>query len=139
NIAVWFFVAPFIRYGLAFLIAVIMIAVGEYLSEKKRGFYSIVTGGLVFCIIVSVSPYWDQYITDAGVFVKQGLNAPYYIRQKDYDEGSMDSCEINGNVIWFAAEGEINSYHVFPGTCYKDMLDRSTLIGDRIEDGFCAK
>ena len=139
NIAVWFFVAPFIRYGLAFLIAVIMIAIGEYLSEKKRGFYSIVTGGLVFCIIVSVSPYWDQYITDAGVFVKQGLNAPYYIRQKDYDEGSMDSCEINGNVIWFAAEGEINSYHVFPGTCYKDMLDRSTLIGDRIEDGFCAK
>ena len=139
NIAVWFLMAPFIRYGLAFLIAVIMIAVGEYLSEKKRGFYSIVTGGLVFCIIVSVSPYWDQYITDAGVFVKQGLNAPYYIRQKDYDEGSMDSCEINGNVIWFAAEGEINSYHVFPGTCYKDMLDRSTLIGDRIEDGFCAK
>ncbi|MBD5546470.1 MAG: hypothetical protein HDQ97_03610 [Lachnospiraceae bacterium] len=139
NIAVWFFMAPFIRYGLAFLIAVIMIAVGEYLSEKKRGFYSIVTGGLVFCIIVSVSPYWDQYITDAGVFVKQGLSDPYYIRQKDYDEGSMDSCEINGNVIWFAAEGEINSYHVFPGTCYKDMLDRSTLIGDRIEDGFCAK
>ena len=139
NIAVWFLVAPFIRYGLAFLIAVIMIAMGEYLSEKKRGFYSIVTGGLVFCIIVSVSPYWDQYITDAGVFVKQSMKAPYYIRQKDYDEGSMDSCEINGNVIWFAAEGEINSYHVFPGTCYKDMLDRSTLIGDRIEDGFCAK
>ncbi|MBD5462907.1 MAG: hypothetical protein HDR24_07595 [Lachnospiraceae bacterium] len=139
NIAVWFLVAPFIRYGLAFLIAVIMIAIGEYLSEKKRGFYSIVTGGLVFCIIVSVSPYWDQYITDAGVFVKQDLKAPYYIRQKDYDKGSMDSCEINGNVIWFAAEGEINSYHVFPGTCYKDMLDRSTLIGDRIEDGFCAK
>ena len=139
NIAVWFFVAPFIRYGLAFLIAVIMIAIGEYLSEKKRGFYSIVTGGLVFCIIVSVSPYWDQYITDAGVFVKQSMKAPYYIRQKDYDEGSMDSCEINGNIIWFSAEGEINSYHVFPGTCYKDMLDRSTLIGDRIEDGFCAK
>ena len=139
NIAVWFFVAPFIRYGLAFLIAVIMIAIGEYLSEMKRGFYSIVTGGLVFCIIVSVSPYWDQYITDAGVFVKQSMKAPYYIRQKDYDEGSMDSCEINGNIIWFSAEGEINSYHVFPGTCYKDMLDRSTLIGDRIEDGFCAK
>lgn len=139
NIAVWFFVAPFIRYGLAFLIAVIMIAMGEYLSEKKRGFYSIVTGCLAFCIFVAVSPYWDQYVTDAGVFVKQRLRDPYYIRQKDYDEGSMDSLEINGNVVYFSTGEEINSYHVFPGTCYKPMLERSTLIGDRIEDGFCAK
>lgn len=139
NIAVWFLMAPFIRYGLAFLIAVIMIAMGEYLSEKKRGFYSIVTGCLAFCIFVAVSPYWDQYVTDAGVFVKQNLREPYYIRQKDYDEGSMDSCEINGNVIYFSTGEEINSYHVFPGTCYKPMLERSTLIGDRIEDGFCAR
>ncbi|MDE7178752.1 MAG: hypothetical protein K2O59_13150 [Lachnospiraceae bacterium] len=139
NIAVWFFTAPFIRYGLAFLIAVIMIATGEYLSEKKRGFYSIVSGCLAFCIFVAVSPYWDQYVTDAGVFVKQRLGDPYYIRQKDYDEGSMDSCEMNGNVIYFSTGEEINSYHVFPGTCYKPMLERSTLIGGRIEDGFCAK
>lgn len=139
NIAVWFFVAPFIRYGLAFLIAVIMITMGEYLSEKKRGFYSIVTGCLAFCIFVAVSPYWDQYVTDAGVFVKQRLRDPYYIRQKDYDEGSMDSLEIKGNVVYFSTGEEINSYHVFPGTCYKPMLERSTLIGDRIEDGFCAK
>ena len=139
NIAVWFFVAPFIRYGLAFLIAVIMIAMGEYLSEQKRGFYSIVTGCLAFCIFVAVSPYWDQYVTDAGVFVKQRLRDPYYIRQKDYDVGSMDSLEINGNVIYFSTGEETNSYHVFPGTCYKHMLERSTLIGERIEDGFCAK
>ena len=139
NIAVWFFIAPFIRYGLAFLIAVIMIAMGEYISDKKKGFYSIVTGCLAFCIFVSVSPYWDQYVTDAGVFVKHSLREPYYLRQKDYDEGNMGSYEINGNVIYFSAEGEINSYHVFPGTCYEPMLERSTLIGDRIEDGFCAK
>lgn len=139
NIAVWFFTAPFIRYGLSFLIAVIMAAMGEYLSEKKRGFYSIVAGCLAFCVFVAVSPYWDQYVTDAGVFVKQRLRDPYYIRQKDYDEGSMDSCEINGNVIYFSTGEEINSYHVFPGTCYKSMLERSALIGNRIEDGFCAK
>lgn len=139
NIAVWFCMAPFIRYGLAFLIAVVMIAVGEYLGEKKRGFGSIVTGSLVFCIIISVSPYWDQYVTDDGVFVKQGLRDPYYIMQQDYDKGSMDSCEINGNVIYFSTGEEINSYHVCPGTCYKPMLERSTLIGDRIEDGFRAK
>ena len=139
NIAVWFFMAPFIRYGLAFLLAVVMIALGEYLSERKRGLCSIVAGSLAFCVIISVSPYWDQYVTDAGVFVKQNLREPYYITQKDYDAGSMDSCVINGNVIWFSTGEEINSYHVYPGTCYKPMLERSTLISDRIEDGFRAK
>lgn len=139
NIAVWFFMAPFIRYGLAFLFAVIMIAAGEYLSVRKRGLVSIITGSLVFCIVVSVSPYWDQYITDAGVFVKHSLREPYYILQKDYDKGHMDSCEINGNLVYFSTGEEINSYHVFPGTCYKPMLERSTLIGDRIEDGFRAR
>lgn len=139
NLGVWFFTAPFIRYGLAFLFAVIMIAVGEYLSEEHRGLYGIVTGGVIFCITVSVSPYWDQYITDAGVFVKQMLREPYYIVQKDYEEGNMDSIEMNGNVIYFSRGEEINSYHVFPGTCYEFMLERSTLIGDKIEDGFKAK
>lgn len=140
NIAVWFFMAPFIRYGLSFLIAVIMIALGEYLSREKKGFYSIVTGSLVFCILALVSYYGDEYIIDTGVFIKHSLREPYYIIQKDYDEGSMDSCEINGNTIYFSTGSEeINSYHVFPGTCYEPMLERSTLIGDRIEDGFCAK
>lgn len=139
NLAVWFFMAPFIRYGLAFLFGVIMIAVGEYLSENKSGLYSIVSGCLMFCILLSVSPYWDQYVTDAGVFVKHNLKEPYYVVQQDYDEGNMDSIEINGNRIYFSTGEEINSYHVFPGTCYKPMLERSTLIGDRIEDGFRAR
>lgn len=139
NIFVWFFMAPFIRYGLAFLIAVIMIAVGDYLSVQKEGLFSIVTGSLVFCILAFVSHYGDEYIIDTAVFVKYNLREPYYFFQKDYDEGIMDNCEINGNTIYYSAEGEINSYHVFPGTCYKPMLDRSTLLGDRLEDGFCAK
>ncbi len=85
------------------------------------------------------SPYWDQYITEAGVFIKQNLKEPYYIVQKDYDRAEMERCEINGNSIYSSAEGEVNSYHVFPGTCYEFMLERSTLIGDSIEEGFRAK
>lgn len=139
NILVWFFMAPFIRYGLAFLFAVIMIAAGDCLSVKKKGFFSILTGSLLFCILVSVSPYWDQYITDAGVFIKHNLTEPYYILQKDYDKAEMGSYEINGNTVYYAVNGEINSYHEYPGTCYKFMLERSTLIGEDIEDGFKAK
>lgn len=139
NLAIWFLTAPFIRYGLGFLFAVIMIAVGTCISEKRRGFYNILTGGFLFCILVSVSPYWDNYITDAGVFFKHSVKEPYYLLQKDYDEGDMVSVDLGGNTVWYAGEYEINSYHVYPGTCYQGMLERSTLIGDTIEDGFKAK
>lgn len=139
NLLVWFFMAPFIRYGLAFLFAVIMLAVGECISVKRSGAFSILTGGLLFCILVSVSPYWDQYVTDAGVFVKHTLKEPYYVLQKDYDRGNMESCEINGNRIYYATLDEVNSYHYYPGTCYREMLERSELMGDTIEDGFRAK
>ncbi|MBD5521661.1 MAG: hypothetical protein HDR03_10695 [Lachnospiraceae bacterium] len=142
NLAVWFFMAPFIRYGIAFLFAVIMIAVGDYLSDFGRmngGFYGIVKGCLVFCIVVSVSPYWDRYITDAGIFIKHNIMEPYYIVQKDYESGNMESYEINGNKIYFSAEGEVNSYYTYPSTLYKGMLDEADLIGERIEDGFKAK
>ena len=142
SLAVWFLMAPFIRYGLAFLFAVIMIAVGDYLSDFGRmngGFYGIVKGSLVFCIVVSVSPYWDRYITDAGIFIKHNIMEPYYIVQKDYDSGNMESYEINGNKVYFSAEGEVNSYYTYPSTLYKGMLDDVALIGERIEDGFKAK
>ncbi|MDD6070689.1 MAG: hypothetical protein PUC12_07705 [Clostridiales bacterium] len=138
-LAVWFLTAPFIRYGVAFLFALPMIAVGNYLSEQKKGFYSILTGGLVFCIVMSVSPYWDHYITDAGVFIKQNLTQPYYIWQKDYDKAQEESYEINGNTVYYSVDGEINTYYTYPGTCYEFMLERSTLMGDEIKDGFKAK
>ena len=112
NLAVWFVMAPFIRYGLAFIFAVPLVAVGIYLGEKKTGFYSIVSGGLIFCIVVTLSPYWDNYITDAGVFLKQRVTDPYYILQKDYDEGEMEIHEINGHPIYYAPSIELNSYHV---------------------------
>ena len=136
NIAVWFFIAPFIRYGLAFLFAVIMISVGTCISEKRYGFNSILTGGMLFCILVSVSPYWDNYITDAGVFVKQRLREPYYFTQKDYDVVNMESIDINGNIIYYSTESGMNSYHMYPGTGSPGVIGRFALMGDRIEDGF---
>lgn len=139
NIAVWFFMAPFIRYGLAFLFAVIMIAVGDCLSMKRSGFGAVLTGGLLFCILVSVSPYWDQYITDAGVFIKQRLREPYYIFQQDYDRAETAVYEINGQAVYYPVNGEINDCHVYPGTCYRFMIERSTLISEEIEDGFRAQ
>lgn len=106
---------------------------------KRSGFGAVLTGGLLFCILVSVSPYWDQYITDAGVFIKQRLREPYYIFQQDYDRAETAVYEINGQAVYYPVNGEINDCHVYPGTCYRFMIERSTLISEEIEDGFRAQ
>lgn len=140
NVAVWFFMAPFIRYGLAFLFAVPFLAMGIWFSQEKKGFYGIVTGGLVFCIVTCLSPYWNQYITDGGVFLKQRVTDPYYVCQQDYDRGNMIPVEMNGVTVYCdGTSHEINSYFACPGTCYDSMMERTTLMGESLEDGFMPK
>lgn len=137
---VWFFMAPFIRYGLAFLITLPLISMASWYDYQKSGFHSIITGSVVVCMFFCFSPYVDNYVTDDGVFVKQNLLEPYYIIPKDYDVGGTESVEVKGNRIYYNAplpgEGEINSYHYFPNTAYKFMLERSTLVSEEIKDGF---
>lgn len=140
---VWFFMAPFIRYGLGFLLAIPLIGMASWFDYEKKGFQSIATGALVFCIFLCLSPYVDNYVTDVGVFVKQRVLEPYYIVQKDYDDGSTGTLEVKGNIIYYndyrKEEGERNSYHYFPNTCYSDMMERSTLVSENIKDGFIPK
>ena len=139
NLAVWFVEAPFIRYGLAFILASIMISVGIFLSGKHRGLLYIAEGLSVFLIIAGLSPYFDNYFTDAGVFLKQNLKEPYYINQKDYDRTDIETLDLNGITVYAPLVDEINSYYDSPGSCYKFMVDRTEAIGDTIEEGFKAK
>ena len=136
SAAMWFMMAPFIRYGLAFLLVIPIVAMASWFDYEKKGFHSILTGSIVFCMFLCFSPYIDNYVTDAGVFLKQRLKEPYYLVAQDYDEAKTGMVEINGNTIYYCDEGEINSYHHFPNTCYKMMLDRSTLAGENIKSGF---
>lgn len=143
SAVVWFLMAPFIRYGLGFLLVLPLIGMASWFDYEKKGLQSIVTGGLVFCIFLCFSPYVDHYVTDDGVFVKQRLKDTYYVVAKDYDAGSMNSYVVNNNVIYYneynPQEGERNSYHNFPSTCYKSMMDRSTLVSEDIRDGIIPK
>lgn len=139
-LAVWFFEAPFIRYGLAFIFAIILIPLGWFASEKHKGLWGIITGVVAFGTVACITPYFNNYITDMGVFIKQNVRAPYYIEQKPYDDGETSSVIINGNTIYYCSDTrELNSYYHFPNTCYYPMLERTTLIGDTIEDGFKPK
>ena len=137
---VWFFMSPFIRYGRAFIFAIKFIPVGVHLSFRHKGLYSIVGGFLVFLLFTCTVPYYSNYILESCVFVKQNLTEPYYLSQKRYDDAETGSREINGVTVYYSmSSDEINSYYYFPNTCYDDMLDRCTLIGDSVKDGFKAK
>lgn len=133
---VWLFLAPFIRYGLAFLLAIPLIGMGSWFSYKKYGFHSILTGVTVFCILLCFSPYIDHYVTDDGVFIKHQIKEPYYILQKDYDDAETETLTYNGNTIYYSVAGEVNSYHYYPNTCYSQMAERSQLMGNTIQEGF---
>lgn len=140
SAVIWFVQAPFIRYGLSFLLAIPLIAMADWYDLKKKGFYSLFSGILVFGIIVCFSPYMNQYVTDAGVFLKQRIKESYYIVQKDYDEDPFTSeVNVNGVTIYCAGDYEVNSYFYTPSTCYDNMLNRATLKSNDLKDGFIPK
>lgn len=136
SAGVWFFLAPFIRYGLSFLLVFPLIGIACWYDAPKKGLYSLSSGILVFALFLCLSPFIDNYVTDAGVFLKHNVKEPYYLLQKDYDDAATSGHQINGITIYSCDNGEINSYHYTPNTCYPFMLERSTLAGDSLKDGF---
>ena len=132
----WLFLAAFIRYGLAFLLAIPMLAVGMWMKKEKSSFYKLLSGCIVVLMFFLLTPYWDHYFTDDLVFIKQNLTEPYYIMQKDYDHSDMQTFDMNGITIFNPKEGEVTGYQYFPASSYDYMINCTELRGDRIEEGF---
>ena len=132
----WFLLAPFIRYGLAFLIAIPGMALGIWLSNKKTGFYGLVSGGIVFLMFFTVIPYLDHYFNDDLVFISQYARDPYYIVQRDYETSDMDTYDMNGVTIYCPKDGQITGYQYFPASSYDYMIKCTALRGDDIKNGF---
>jgi hypothetical protein len=144
SFLIWFMVSPFIRYGLAFILAIPMIAIGYFIdtfcityAKSMLGWYA--GGMLVILMLICYGASADNYAMDDLVFIKHNLTQNYYIWQKPFDEKEMSEENLNGNVIYYDSDGILNSYDVCPSTCYQFMLNRTELMGDTIQDGFKAK
>ena len=163
GLAIWFFTAPFVRYGLAFILGLPLLAMGLLLEDclgvrrvrtaketlpagtggnrNRAGFWRV--GGLWISLMTAVCfcSWIDNYVMDDLVFIKQNLTEPYYIAQKPFDDPEMEAVELaEGVTVYYASSGEeLNSYYTTPSTCYQFMLERTELIGDTIEEGFKAK
>ena len=193
GLAMWFFTAPFVRYGLAFLLGLPLLAMGLLVEDclgagriresaasgetkvaadpvhaedrkSRPGLHRIrerknrmarrrsadrrdhavwwQVGGMWLSILTALCfcSWLDNYLMDDLVFIKQNLTEPYYILQKPFDDSDMAAVEMaDGVTVYYAVEGENNSYYTTPSTCYQYMLERTELIGDTIEEGFRAR
>lgn len=136
NAAAWFLLAPFIRYGLAFLLAIPLISVGMWMQQEKSSFYKLISSCIVVLMFFILTPYWDHYFTDDIVFIKQNLTEPYYIRQKDYAHSEMIEYDMNGITIYTPKDGEITGYNYFPSSTYDFMITCTELRSGSLKDGF---
>ena len=133
---IWFVLAPFIRYGLAFLLATPMLAVGMWFHKKERSLYQLISGGIIVLMFFMGSAYWENYFTDDRIFLKDSLKEPYYSMQKDYDSTELQEIDMNGITIYAPTEGEVSGYYNFPTTTYPQMITDVELRGESLEDGF---
>ena len=132
----WFLQAPFIRYGLSFLLEIPLLFAGLCMGGHKKGFMQIVAGLSTILIFILFTPYIDNYFQDFGVFTGHNISGNYYISQQDYDVVPTETQVVGKYVMSFPAEGEVNSYYAFPGTAYQGRLDEIEARGDTLRDGF---
>lgn len=136
NAVAWLLLAPFIRYGLAFLLSIPFYAVGLWMQKKEKGLYQIVSGAIVILMFFILTPYWDHYFTDDMVFIKHNIREPYYIKQKDYDTSKMKEYNLSGITIYSPEEGAVTGYKYFPASSYSYMIESTELRGESLKDGF---
>ena len=136
SAALWFTEAPFIRYGLAFLLMLPLLAAVTCIDLHQKGFVRIALGVPALTILLLFTPYIDNYFQDFGVFVRHNVTSGYYLMQKDYDVVKTDSQMVGPFRLTFPWTGEVNSYYAYPGTAYQGRLDEIEARGDTLRDGF---
>lgn len=139
-IAGWFLTAPFIRYGLAFLLLLPCMVIGEWIRPMRMGPVRILSGFGCVGIFLCLGMFWDYYVLFNLVWIKQNMGSRYYMVQQDYDLPEVYPYEIEGGLtVYIPKQGENISYYAFPGDAYQSMAERVKMRGENIRDGFMMK
>ena len=138
GVALWFLAAPFIRYGLAYLLLLPMCALGDYFGEMfHRWQIRLLT--IVFAVAVLFGAWTVNYIGDDIEFVQNYTKDGYIFWPIPFEDAETDTCEMNGVTVYNSTDEQVNSYNYYPNTCYHDMMNRTELIGSTIKEGFKPK
>lgn len=140
SIAGWFLTAPFIRYGLAFLLLLPCMVIGEWIRPIRMGPVRILSGFGCVGVFLCLGMFWDYYVLFDLVWIKQNMGSRYYVVQQDYDLPEVYPYEIEGGLtVYIPKQGENISYYAFPGDAYQSMAERVKMRGENIRDGFIMK
>lgn len=140
SIAGWFLTAPFIRYGLAFLLLLPCMVIGEWIRPIRMGPVRILSGFGCVGVFLCLGMFWDYYVLFNLVWIKQNMGSRYYMIQQDYDLPEVYPYEIEGGLtVYIPKQGENISYYAFPGDAYQSMAERVKMRGENIRDGFMMK
>lgn len=140
NIGMWFFTAPFIRYGLAFLMLLPICAAMDLAENifKGKTFLRFV---MVAIAVVCFGNWTARYLkVDKERFVEHAKDG-YYLTPIPFPDSETDEVNMNGVIVYNTVheDEEINSYYNCPSSCYSDMMNRSEPIGTTLKEGFKAK
>lgn len=135
----WFATAPFIRYGLAFLLEFPLLAAGSWFRRMESGPVRVLAGYCCLGTFMLLGIYWSYYVLTDMNWLKQHLRDDAYVRQQDYDRVETGEIQIGSLTVYYPLESDNISYHAFPGTAYEVMAQRSEMRGDSVEDGFRPK
>ena len=140
SIAGWFLTAPFIRYGLAFLLLLPCMVIGEWIRPIRMGPVRIVSGFGCVGVFLCLGMFWDYFVLFNLVWIKQNVGSRYYMVQQDYDLPEVYPYEIEGGLtVYIPKQGENISYYAFPGDAYQSMAERVKMRRKNIRDGFMMK
>lgn len=140
SITGWFLTAPFIRYGLAFLLLLPCMVIGEWIRPIRMGPVRILSGFGCVGVFLCLGMFWDYYVLFNLVWIKQNMGSRYYMVQQDYDLPEVYPYEIEGGLtVYIPKQGENISYYAFPGDAYQSMAERVKMRGENIRDGFMMK
>ena len=140
NIAMWFFTAPFIRYGLAYLMLLPICAAMDLAENifKGKTFLRFV---MVAIAVVCFGNWTAHYLKVDKNRFSEHVKDGYYVTPIPFPDSETERIDMNGIIVYNTVheDDEVNSYYNCPSSCYGDMMNRSEPIGTTLKEGFKAK
>lgn len=130
----WFFSAPLIRYGYAYVVAVPLITFGFFYlqfveSENIKPYGAKIH--VLFCVAVVL--FLLSRAKGLGESILRTYDQPYYITQMDYEDLEATTQIVDGVIFYVPTYMGQIGYEKFPSSLLVWPIE---LRGDSIEDGF---
>ena len=133
GVGMWFFSAPLLRYGIAYLYlspAFIVGIIFKNLNINKLWYVclGIVSASVLINVFLNTGRYMKDCETVPIVYPKDYISYPYY------------ECEIGNEIsVYLPNEGDRSGYEPFPSIPYLQRLEVIELRGESLKDGFRMK